>query len=137
MNIDELDRNVTFIEDHPELHNQAVWTCGTGACLAGHIVLNNGYTLYLRDGDDLGARVLNPQGEAVIVSREARRILGASREETNLLFYSTNTVKTLREMTKDLQNGEEITQNWRFVRYLVEEKGTYMIRSVVERKPGL
>lgn len=49
-NLEALNRAVTQIVDHPETHQQDVWTCATGACLAGHGVLMNGYLRTPVDG---------------------------------------------------------------------------------------
>ena len=43
INIDVLQDNMQYILDHPEEHTQSTWTCSTGACLAGHIALRNGW----------------------------------------------------------------------------------------------
>lgn len=60
-NMIELDRAVTFIQDHPEKHKQKSWTCDTGACLAGWGALLNGYEATITDGwvalEGFGARV--------------------------------------------------------------------------------
>lgn len=51
-NVGELDRVRRFLRDHPDLHNQREWLCGTTACVAG-------WTCALRQGvqpgTDLGA----------------------------------------------------------------------------------
>lgn len=114
MNVDELDRNVTFIEDHPEQHNQRMWTCGTGACLAGHIALNNDYEVVHSPATHtvINGLVRDQQGDLHEVASLARTLLDATRAEADLLFAGGNTAETLRLMTKDAQNGEDITKRW-------------------------
>lgn len=136
MDTNELDRNVTFIEDHPEQHNQAVWTCETGACLAGHIVLNNGYLPHLDTDSKYGAVVEDAHGKKAMVSRTARRLIDATLDESDLLFAGGNTAQTLREMTKDAQNGEDITQLWHLITRIDSdpEMGVRVIKTAARRR---
>lgn len=111
INITELDRIVTFIEDHPEQHCQDVWICETGACLAGHVALQNGYRV-VSDGFK-GRRVeCLDTGEHKWVSDVAVEILGLTEEESILLFAGHNTIENLRMMTKDIANGENLRETW-------------------------
>ena len=123
MNVDVLDEAVTFIEDHPEKHNQAVWTCSTGACLAGHITLLNGYQVATEDcGEFMGGEyvlngvVLDPRTNLRReVSATAQNLLDATSDETNLLFAAGNTAEDLRLMAKDVANDEDITKLWKLI----------------------
>lgn len=44
-NMQALEQALTQIKDHPETHYQQVWACETGACLAGHGLLQQGYVI--------------------------------------------------------------------------------------------
>ena len=124
MNVDELDRNVTYVEDNPEQHDQTVWTCETGGCLAGHIALNNGYTLarYV-EGKVVNGMVRDSAGAMHDVATVAQKILGATDDQVHLLFAAGNSVETLRLLTKDLQNGEDITERWGLMKHPILVNG--------------
>lgn len=125
-NIAELERVFTFISDHPEQHDQTAWTCETGACLAGHAALMNGYTKKYVYGCVINGVVDGPDGQSADVGEVAMRILGLSGCEANVLFASTNTREKIGLMIKDLANGEDMGRRWR----LDHDKNlTYWIRN--------
>lgn len=47
VNMLELEKVMTFIQDHPEKHDQRVWIteCGTAACMAGWAAVLNGWEM--------------------------------------------------------------------------------------------
>lgn len=131
-NIDALDQAMTFIVDHPEQHRQRVWVCETGACLAGHATLLNGYRAVTefdglvveigsqadRDVTALCAGAVRPDyfklldAGAKKVRDVADGILGLEYADANVLFGGANTVDKLRLMVKDLSNGEALRGLW-------------------------
>ncbi len=105
-----LEKVMTHINDHPDVHDQEVWTvnpdyydpsnienCGTAACFAGWTCLLSGYTS--RD---------------VEVESKAVELLGIEWDDAGVLFHSDNTREDLNLMVKDLMNGEELDEVWEF-----------------------
>jgi hypothetical protein len=151
-NIEAIEQTLTFVQDHPEQHAQDRWICETGACLAGHAVLLNGYSpihmfneMVVKTGSPeqdrceealralkakpgrfsfIEAKDLLYAGEAEHVQDVAQRLFGISGPDATLLFAATNTVEKLELMVKDLGNGEKLRDHWAFERVLNED-GTF------------
>ncbi len=139
-NVELLESTMQYIKDHPEGHDQTVWTCETGACFAGHAVLRNGYRASTRI-DMWGNRipvngvVIDDKGEHRPVDRTAQRLLGLSDEDADIMFSAYNTADQLELMVKDLANGEELHGNWvREVEYYHQADGEMAGRSFWVRK---
>src|SRR4030095_12221767 len=74
MNVALARKAVQQIERHPEGWTQRSWRCGTGACLAYHVVAAAGGRWALPDNpNDL--QVVLPDGRNVFVARAARELL--------------------------------------------------------------
>lgn len=83
-NIGQLDQVRRFLRDHPDLHNQRKWTCGTTACVAGWTVaLNDG----ARAGVNLDTRF--SRRWKALVEDNAIRILNLTDSEADALFRRT------------------------------------------------
>lgn len=117
-NIERLEAVMQFILDHPELHDQAKYTCGTAACFAGHATWMFGtqdgwrkqYTdsvslvggeLWVRPDDDSNSRKLTHTHQV------AQQLLGLSSTEACNLFYARNTVDDLQRIVKEYANAQE------------------------------
>lgn len=106
-NVELLERVMTWIDDHPEQHNQAEWAksgldCGTAACFAGwSAILAFGLGVVHHGGFDLPAPY-----DLGCMSRSAGALLGLTEDECDTLFDATNSRDVLRLMVKDLVNGD-------------------------------
>lgn len=129
-NLAELDRVITYLEDHPEEHQQDQWVCGTGACLAGTAALLNDYRrLTYREEVEIKQQGIDPSGLVkdrlgfdTWVPMAAERVLGLTCDEAFLLFMGGNDIATLREMYKDMANGESITRTWTYQHAAIDSK---------------
>ncbi len=105
-----LEQVMTHINDHPDVHDQENWVinpdqydpsnienCGTAACFAGWACLLSGHT-----------------SKTVDVESKAVELLGLDWDDAAVLFYSENTREDLNLMVKDLMNGEELDEAWRY-----------------------
>jgi len=137
-NIDQLDRTMTFIVDHPEKHDQRSWVCETGACLAGHAVLLNGYRA-ISQCDGLVVEAGSPAeceveallafhqftttgwwaNQDLLLSAGARKVRDVAIEildlieaDAEVLFGGANTIDKLQLMVKDLSNGDVLEDLW-------------------------
>lgn len=111
-NIQELERILTYITDHPEEHVQSRWTCGTGACFAGHTALLNGYQALTVGIDFLGSMVVDDRGWGHRVRDVALKILDVDETTSEVLFDGNNTREMIAEMVKDIANGEHLKDLW-------------------------
>ena len=96
-NIGALDQVRTFLREHPDVHTQQVFTCGTNGCVAGWAVaLHEG----VKPGDNLDKLIYvprtDPDGEIEDEARpdgeiedEARELLGLTLGEAHALFFGT------------------------------------------------
>lgn len=96
---------MTYIEEHPEEHDQAIWICGTVACFAGHaVLLDGGVPASEGDGALVEARDDDPPasvhqwriGPVIPVRSRAIRILGLTGDQATALFHGDNTLDDLR-----------------------------------------
>lgn len=110
-NIAELERVLTFITDHPEQHKQGSWTCNTGACLAGHAALLNGYRKFYENGKAINGELIKDHRH-YDVEAEAIKVLGLRQTDAVILFSGTNTRDSIAAMIKDLANGEPLGRWW-------------------------
>lgn len=116
-NIEELQRTMTEILDHPESHDQSLWACGSTGCFAGLTAMRHGWREAMSEQLDG-----QPSGSGHMVHRDwaqsnhvqpiAKAILDLTDEEAERLFFHTTTVEMLEQMVKDLANGEDLHNLW-------------------------
>lgn len=113
LNKDLLERTMSYIEAHPEEHDQTRWAnaCGTAFCFAGHAAILSGATRPQGLNSFWG---ITPDGRAVdyfettedgalLAFGYARQKLGLNFPQASALFSSANTVESLREMVDALK----------------------------------
>jgi hypothetical protein len=89
-NVGALDQVRSFLREHPDVHNQRKWTCGTTGCIAGWAVALDAGAKY---GDRL-ERLTYPDGPGFeraaggLVERAAT-LLGLTDHEADALFIDT------------------------------------------------
>jgi hypothetical protein len=116
VNVDALRRELEFVTAEPERWDQSTWvhyvdrsdaepgadwTCGTTACLAGWTALHAGY----RPHPPYESVVVGPRGTPEDVEDLARRLLGLTPGQANLLFDGSNTLRDLWELARALTDG--------------------------------
>lgn len=114
INVPLLQKALDHIEQHPEEWRQAVWgmatslnSCGTVACLAGHIALMDGWTPTYdeRVGDEWFG--VKRDGHITSVSHAAGRALGVDPVVGNdYLFAGNNTREDLWRIANELTGGQ-------------------------------
>lgn len=109
-----LEATMSYIEQHPEEHDQNEWTnaCGTAFCFAGHAAILSGVErpVNLRgerwgitfDLESVPDPRMNIPG-VVHVETYATRVLGLTGEQANALFDPDNTREELRAMVDKLK----------------------------------
>jgi len=111
VNVELLERTMTQIRDHPELHQQDFWftetDCGTAACFAGWACLLSGMRQCSNDTSVSSSAVETPYGVDA-VSQAARKLLGLTEEQSRVLFGPGNTESILEAMVKDLVNTGDL-----------------------------
>lgn len=120
MNVDLLLRTLRRIEANPEEHDQNTWRCGTRMCFAGHaataeggIWFKNSQYLFARNSDPLNdvVSVVGTNGDRVQAIRaqdRARRMLGLSSGQADLLFLTCENAEELRIAVMGLIGGQSI-----------------------------
>ena len=113
VNTPVLEQVLTFLKDHPELHDQNQW-CGTAQCLAGWTVaiaeerkLTANDTRFDPDPVRYPEEVNWPT-DYVHISDRARHILGLNREDGDSLFAGNNKLEDLEVMVNAAANGQRI-----------------------------
>lgn len=120
-NVERLEAVMQFILDHPELHNQAKYTCGTSACFAGHATWmfadEEGWRkLWMDYSSSVGGEVWTKKrnaelGDEGLALRNthilAQELLGLEDNEACDLFYACNTVDDLQRIVKEYANAQE------------------------------
>lgn len=89
VNVGEMDRVVTFLEDNPQLHHQNNWMCHTTACVAGWTYLLNSNINTAEQLSVVADDFTGTYTETDIISNTARRILGLTDGEAYALFILT------------------------------------------------
>lgn len=121
IDISRLDRALAYIEAHPDEHNQRVWlkaaSCGTTACLAGHVVMQehpDGHPsgVYYHEGGHAYDFWLVPGGMQLPVAQEAARLLGLDEEQADSLFCGSNTLDDLKRM-RDMLADDPDAPGWK------------------------
>lgn len=109
MNIEKLDAAIAWIEEHPEEHDQASYfartACGTTACLAGVVVMLDGWVPEWagRHWETPRAR----KGDRVMWVRDvAQGLLGLSEDQADALFLGAGTLATVKEYRDRIAAGE-------------------------------
>jgi len=82
---DNLRAVLAHIEAHPETWKQSSWHCGTSHCFGGWAQIMAG-----RPASDASVRA------------DARKWLGLTRYEADLLFDGYNSIETIREVVTEL-----------------------------------
>lgn len=103
---------------HPETHNQRKWICGTGACLAGKVVLTQGAApawntglasvFGISDEDRATSTVITADGRFAYVGTLSTEILGISEVTASILYSAENTIDELEIMFSLLDAGTPI-----------------------------
>lgn len=126
INVPLLQKALDHIEQHPEEWRQGSWgmatslnSCGTAACLAGHIVLIDGWTpIYDEEGsptpsDRFGHEweAVNKDGRIEPVSEAAREALGVESVHVeglphSYLFAGDNKREDLWRIANLLTDGQ-------------------------------
>jgi hypothetical protein len=107
---------LTFLEAHPDRHDQSVWlsrdTCGTVACLAGWTCLRNGYVEVVMKDEALETVVVgiyadsDPEKVVVPASAAARDLLELDDDEGDELFSGNNSLEDLWRIADELTDYE-------------------------------
>jgi hypothetical protein len=134
IDLQRLEAGVTYIEDHPEQHQQDLWIgskdtiehstsswCGTVGCLFGWVVLLNGdlpvdanARTPLRNADDLansecGETSLVTDGHVLIVTvaERAHELLGMTKAEGDWWSQGGRTVEEMRAAVDAMKAGAD------------------------------
>lgn len=119
-NVELLERVMTFIEDHPDKHDQTEWLsgrapdrnpahwCATSGCFAGWAIVLSGALTEA----EIGVQARESSAWCVLAPRIAQGILEISTEDRSVLFHGNNTRENLGLMVKDIVNGEHLVRNW-------------------------
>jgi hypothetical protein len=104
MNLEKLDEAIAYIEKHPEQHDQATWfrryTCGSTACLAGHVAILDGWTLI--DGHGMAEKA----GVLRHVADVAEAVLDLDDLEVDRLFYAADALADIKRYRDRIAAGE-------------------------------
>ena len=116
--LDRLEGALRHIQDHPGQWKQDDWLtpteCGTAACLAGHVVLREGYRVKVAPWyfDATGEYQTVPQVlvddrwmPSSIVSELAQDLLGLDSYRVALLFASSNTLPEMWLALEEISGG--------------------------------
>jgi hypothetical protein len=105
---------LTFLEVHPDRHDQNYWVlrraCGTVACLAGWAALRNGYVESYSSEDPSYFRGVyrsdDPHQELRAIRNVAEEVLDLTPEEGDLLFDYCNGIQDLWRIVNEITDGE-------------------------------
>lgn len=125
-NVQLLEEVMTFIDDHPDKHDQMQWLsgrtpdrnpahwCATSGCFAGWAIVLSGVLTEA----EIGERVRMNLGDdwCVQAPQIAQGILDIPFEDRTILFHGNNTRENLGLMVKDIVNGEHLHRTWAWVR---------------------
>ena len=111
-NMELLEQTLTFIKDHPEQHHQQKWTCEAGACFAGHAAMQLGWAPLFNEEGHPRNGAMTREGKVNFAWEIARRELDMVDEESDMLFYATNSIETIELMVKDIANGLALQDHW-------------------------
>lgn len=119
IDVELLERTMSFIEQHPELHDQEDWfnPCKTAYCFAGHAALLSGVEEPKSaglEGDDIWgvtadnkSVVLDDEGDdpegTRSISYYAQERLGLSFRQANAMFSGFNSREVLRHLVDALK----------------------------------
>lgn len=106
---------LTFLEAHPDRHDQVVWlgrrTCGTVGCLAGWTCLRNGYVEAVMN-DEERERIIgvyadsDPEKVIMSASAVAGTLLELDDDECDELFSGDNSLEDLWRIADELTDYE-------------------------------
>lgn len=115
-NADRLLDVLTFLETHPDQHDQGIWistgTCGTVGCLAGWACLRNGYVELISEDLMLGAVHWgvyidsDPTKTVLSVFEVAMNLLELDSDDAEWIFDGDNTLEDLWCIADGLTDGE-------------------------------
>jgi hypothetical protein len=121
-----LQRTVAQIEAHPEDWEQEHWRCETGMCFAGWAVTLAGRQwafpsstadamfLVAEDGEQFAFPPEDDEPPVVYCADVARRTLGLSQEDSDLLFYGGNSLRTIKAYVANLIAGRDVEDDQGF-----------------------
>lgn len=110
INVELLRKNLEYVTAHRDQWDQSYWIqrtwCGTTACLAGTVVLNEGYRPVpeTREQRDVGL-VTDSAGSVDWVDNVARKLLGLDESQAYVLFSGTNSLHRLWELASSWTDG--------------------------------
>jgi hypothetical protein len=112
VNVELLERTLTYIRDHPEEWDQGHWICNTTACFAGHAILLDGVEITNRLPSNWG--MYSTRSGEIDVSVSAEQRLGLTRQQANTLFWCKNRLDDLERIAKDIINEaqDERVASW-------------------------
>lgn len=116
MSIAQLRTALEHIKANPDEWDQSTWFCGTAACLAGHIVLRDGWEPIDYDHRNLAYHI-SKDGAVEEVDAVASRILGIMPIEGAVLWDSRNTLQSLETHTHRLEADRAIYPSAFFPRH--------------------
>lgn len=124
INVELIERELLWLLHHPERHDQGVWIvapkklsepsterwhCGTTGCLAGWVVIHDGWVPEPSDGYEIDSTyVTHPQrgiGRRE-VEHVATELLGLEPDDANVLFGGDLTLLEMFEYANEITNGE-------------------------------
>jgi hypothetical protein len=110
VNEDLLRRVLTYITEHPDEHDQAVWAarrdCGTACCVAGHVVVMSGYELDWSFDDEVTCDVVGLDDTIGTLAARLLNLTGADDADTaSFLFAALNTLDDLWRIAAELTDG--------------------------------
>lgn len=113
INAERLQAVMTQILDHPELHKQNSWTCGTTACFAGWSTwmygAQDGWTNHGRaSANGAGTEIWQRDDDVLGTADLAQELLGLTEIQALYLFDGGNTIPELELMVKDLVSGNPL-----------------------------
>lgn len=109
IDVPRLRKVLEYLTEHPEEHDQGIWIaspyytgCGTTACVAGHVVLADGWAP--------DYRIAYPEycvkdGKTRRIAHVAEALLGLRPEQAAQLFWATNELADLWRMAEEFTDG--------------------------------
>lgn len=126
IDVELLEEAMSFIEAHPEMHEQAHWfnPCKTAFCFAGHVAVLSGVESPISAGLEIGdiwgvtadgkSVAMDDDADACVhggtrhVSYYAQSLLGLTFQQGDALFSAYNTREVLRHLVDVLKADPEV-----------------------------
>lgn len=107
LNVELLNKTMTYIKDHPESWDQAYWIinnyCGTVGCFAGWACMLSGADIKIPQKNAYYGTI-QVNGTTRNVQDFAREVLGLDSAKSGALFCSDNSMEDLERMVKHLND---------------------------------